>query len=316
MIKQTAKHLSQSDIAIQIERLVNAVIRHDCPAFRISYDAQGDEVIERTRLSRYFDHIRQMYHLVHDETYALSEHLLAFKAACYDIGIEFGMFGMTCMDESEGGLLSETQTYNRLVERIREHVQTKWFKRGRHDRAYREKLNRQTVSEYVERVMDSRSRTVVVRVDLYYREAARARLTVEDVFEDLDRLIRAREYDPVFQHETGYICAVEQGEDMGYHIHAAFFFDGREVRSDYAKAEAIGELWERITDGWGYFHICNHDKSRYQERCGIGMFKRDDATGRQNVIEACHYLIEDGQSLRVKPAGARGLRIGRILRAI
>lgn len=103
MIKQTAKHLSQSDIAIQIERLVNAVIRHDCPAFRISYDAQGDEVIERTRLSRYFDHIRQMYHLVHDEKYALSEHLLAFKEACYDIGIEFGMFGMTCMDESEEG---------------------------------------------------------------------------------------------------------------------------------------------------------------------------------------------------------------------
>lgn len=212
MIKQTAKHLSQSDIAIQIERLVNAVIRHDCPAFRISYDAQGDEVIERTRLSRYFDHIRQMYHLVHDEKYALSEHLLAFKEACYDIGIEFGMFGMTCMDESEGGLLSEAQTYNWLVERIRAHVQTKWFKRGKSDRAYREKGNRQTVTEYVEQVMDSRSRTVLVRVDLYYREAARARLTVEEVFEDLDRLIRAREYDPVFQHETGYICAVEQGK--------------------------------------------------------------------------------------------------------
>ncbi|HCF1389599.1 TPA: hypothetical protein NH841_006468, partial [Pseudomonas aeruginosa] len=97
MTNQTAKYLSQSDIAIQIERLVNAVIRHDGPAFRISYDAQRDEVIERTRLSRYFDHVRQMYHLVHDETYALSEHLLAFKEACYDIGIEFGMFGMTCM---------------------------------------------------------------------------------------------------------------------------------------------------------------------------------------------------------------------------
>ncbi|MFO6224600.1 hypothetical protein ACLBVN_33145, partial [Pseudomonas aeruginosa] len=141
MTNQTAKYLSQSDIAIQIERLVNAVIRHDGPAFRISYDAQRDEVIERTRLSRYFDHVRQMYHLVHDETYALSEHLLAFKEACYDIGIEFGMFGMTCMDESEGGLLSEVETYNWLVERIRAHVQTKWFKRGRNDRAYREKRN-------------------------------------------------------------------------------------------------------------------------------------------------------------------------------
>ncbi|UCL89062.1 inovirus-type Gp2 protein [Pseudomonas sp. HS-18] len=316
MINQTAKHLSQSDIAIQIERLVNAVIRHDGPAFRISYDAQGDEVIKRTRLSRYFDHIRQMYHLVHDETYALSEHLIAFKEACYDIGIEFGMFGMTCMDESEGGLLSEAQTYNWLVERIREHVQTKWFKRGKHDRVCREKRNRQAVTEYVERVMDSRSRTVVVRVDLYYREAARARLKVEDVFEDLDRLIRAREYDPVFQHEIGYICAVEQGEDMGYHIHAAFFFDGRKVRSDYAKADAIGDLWKRITEGWGYFHSCNHKKRLYKERCGVGMFQRDDATGRQNIIEACHYLIEDGQSLRVRPAGARGLRIGRIFQCI
>lgn len=102
MIKQTAKHLSQSDIAIQIERLVNAVIRHDSPAFRISYDAQGMKS-SRGLGSRYCDHIRQMYHLVHDETYALSEHLLAFKEACYDIGIEFGMFGMTCMDESEEG---------------------------------------------------------------------------------------------------------------------------------------------------------------------------------------------------------------------
>ncbi|MCO2276097.1 inovirus Gp2 family protein [Pseudomonas aeruginosa] len=316
MTNQAAKHLSQSDIAIQIERLVNAVIRHDCPAFRISYDAQGDELIKRTRLSRYFNHIRQMYHLVHDETYALSEHLLAFKEACYGIGIEFGMFGMTCMDEREGGLLSEAQTYNWLVERIRVHVQTKWFKRGKHDRVCREKRNRQAVTEYVERVMDSRSRTVVVRVDLYYREAARSRLKVEEVFEDLDRLIRAREYNPVFQHETGYICAVEQGEDMGYHIHAAFFFDGRKVRSDYAKADAIGDLWKRITEGWGYFHSCNHKKRLYKERCGVGMFQRDDATGRQNIIEACHYLIEDGQSLRVRPAGARGLRIGRIFQCI
>lgn len=214
------------------------------------------------------------------------------------------------MDESEGGLLSEAKTYNWLVERIREHVRTKWFKRGKHDRVCREKRNRQAVTEYVERVMASRSRTVVVRVDLYYREAARARLKVEDVFEDLGRLIRAREYDPVFQHETGYICAVEQGEDMGYHIHAAFFFDGREVFKDIFKAEAIGALWERITEGWGYFHSCNHEKEKYEDDRGVGMFSRKDAVGRRNVIKACHYLIEDGQSLRVKPVGARCFRPG------
>lgn len=91
---------------------------------------------------------------------------------------------------------------------------------------------------------------------------------------------------------------------MGYHIHAAFFFDGRRVLMDIAKAKAIGKLWERITDGWGYFHSCNHEKARYKERCGVGMFKHRDGTGKQNVISACHYLIEDGQSLRVKPVGA------------
>ncbi|WP_407732967.1 inovirus-type Gp2 protein [Pseudomonas citronellolis] len=314
MTNQTAKHLSQSDIAIQIERLVNAVIRHDSPAFRISYDAQGDEVIERTRLSRYFDHIRQMYYLVNDDAYALNEHLIAFRDACHDIGLEFGMAGMTCLSASEDRYLSEAETLNWLVEQISVQVRTKRFQRGKHDRTYREKQNRQTVTDYVERVLGSRSRTLVVRVDLYYREAARARLKVEDVFEDLDRLIRAREYDPVFQHETGYICAVEQGEDMGYHLHAAFFFDGREVLMDISKAKAIGKLWERITDGWGYFHSCNHEKARYEERCGVGMFKRDDVVGRQNVINACHYLIEDGQALRVKPVGARALRIGRVHR--
>lgn len=316
MSNQTAKHLSQSDIAIQIERLVHAVIRHDGPAFRISYDAQGDEVIERTRLSRYFDPIRQMYYLVNDDAYALNEHLIAFREACQDIGLEFGMAGMTCLSASEDRYLSEAETLNWLVEQIRVQVRSKQFQRGKHDRTYREKQNRQTVTDYVERVLGSRSRTLVVRVDLYYREAARARLTVEDVFEDLDRLIRAREYDPIFQHETGYICAVEQGEDMGYHLHAAFFFDGREVFKDIAKAEAIGELWERITGGWGYFHSCNHDKARYKERCGVGMIKRDDDAGRQNVIHACHYLTEEGQSLRVKPVGARALRLGNTRRLI
>jgi len=316
MTNQTAKHLSQSDIAIQIERLVHAVIRHDGPAFRISYDAQGDEVIERTRLSRYFDPIRQMYYLVNDDAYALNEHLIAFRDACHDIGLEFGMAGMTCLSASEDRYLSEAETLNWLVEQISVQVRTKQFQRGKHDRTYREKQNRQTVTDYVERVLGSRSRTLVVRVDLYYREAVRNRLKVEDVFEDLDRLIRAREYDPIFQHETGYICAVEQGEDMGYHLHAAFFFDGREVFKDIAKAEAIGELWERTTGGWGYFHSCNHDKARYKERCGVGMIKRDDVVGRQNVIHACHYLIEEGQSLRVKPVGARALRLGNTRRLI
>lgn len=60
--------------------------------------------------------------------------------------IEFGMFRMTGMDESEGGLLSAAETCNWLVERIRELVRTKWFKRGRDGRTCREKLSRKRPS--------------------------------------------------------------------------------------------------------------------------------------------------------------------------
>jgi hypothetical protein len=47
------------------------------------------------------------------------------------------------------------------------------------------------------------------------------------------------------------ICAVEQGEDRGYHIHAAYFFNGNELRANVYKAQQIGELWEGITRGAG-----------------------------------------------------------------
>lgn len=112
------------------------------------------------------------------------------------------------------------------------------------------------------------ARTCVVRVDLHYRKEAQARLRVERVFDDLRRLIKGRERDPIFDHQTGYICSVEQGEDRGYHIHAAFFFNGSEVGADIYRAHQIGELWERITLGQGCYHNCNREKAKHRDRLG------------------------------------------------
>ncbi|WP_338014910.1 hypothetical protein [Pseudomonas cavernicola] len=101
---------------------------------------------------------------------------------------------------------------------------------------------------------------------------------------------------------------------MGFHIHAAFFFNGAGVRKDCLKARQIGELWEQITRGQGYFHSSNDDKERYGDKCGIGTFKRADPQALHKVCEAMHYLTEDGQHLRIKPAGARAFRTGFIRR--
>ncbi|MCF5050010.1 inovirus Gp2 family protein, partial [Pseudomonas simiae] len=117
-------------------------------------------------------------------------------------------------------------------------------------------------------MLERYARTCVIRVDLYYRAEAQARLRVERVFDDLRRLIAERERNLIFESETGYICSVEQGEDRGYHIHAAFFFNGAEVSADIHKAKRIGELWERITCGQGCYNNCNLDKDTYQDSLG------------------------------------------------
>ena len=150
----------------------------------------------------------------------------------------------------------------------------------------------------------------MIRVDLYYRKEAQARLRVEHVFDDMNRLIAERERNLIFDHEIGYICSVEQGEDRGYHIHAAFFFNGAQVSADIYRAQRIGELWERITRGQGYFNNCNLKKEKYQDRLGVGLIHRRDLSARGNVHYAMRYLVKNDQHLRLKPAGARRLRKG------
>ena len=85
--RKTYTHLSQSDIALQIERLVQAIEFHDTPAFQFTQARSGYERIKATRLSRYFDHIQQMVDLFDDRVeYSYSEHLRAFWEACQTSG--------------------------------------------------------------------------------------------------------------------------------------------------------------------------------------------------------------------------------------
>lgn len=301
--------LSQSDTTIQIERLVKTIETSDRPAYEIIQSRSGYERVQPTRLTRYFDCIQQMIDLFESRcVYSYSEHLEAFRRACQDIGLERSPCGPVCLNEQGTAYLDYHHSMNVLVGRIREYTCAEWYGRRHVDRRYQARRQQAAIAEYVDWVLDLYARTVVVRVDLYYRRQARARLRVEDVFEDLNRLMTGR--DPIFDHQTGYICSVEQGEGQGYHIHAAFFFNGAEVRGDIYKAQLIGELWERITRGQGCFNSCNHDKEQYGSECGIGIVRRSDRLIRPHVYKAMHYLVKDDQHLRLLPGRAKTLRKG------
>lgn len=75
--------LSQSDIAIQIERLVQAIENTNIPAFKITQLKPGQSRVQTTRLSKYFNHLQQMVGLFDARyPYDFSEHLQVFWQAC------------------------------------------------------------------------------------------------------------------------------------------------------------------------------------------------------------------------------------------
>lgn len=312
MTKQNSyTHRSQSDIAIRIERLVNAIQRTDSQAFRITYSKHGDQQVTATRLSKYFDGIEQMVALFEcDVAYQYSWRLNLFREACQAIGLELGYVGITCLDEGETRYLSTSETLNELTKHIRTLLSKKRYKRWEPDQRHQAIKQEVEIGRYVDVVLDRYARTCVIRLDLYYHAEAQVRLRVEHVFDDLSRLIAERERNLIFDHEIGYICSVEQGEDRGYHIHAAFFFNGAEVSADIYRAKRIGELWERITRGQGCYNNCNLDKDKYQDKLGIGLIHRRDLNARANVHHAMRYLVKNDQHLRLKPEGARCLRKG------
>ncbi len=312
--RKTYTHLPQSDIALQIERLVQVIEDSDSPAYRIKQTRTGYERVEETRLSRYLKHIKQMVDLFDDRVpYDYSEHLQAFRAACQDIGLERHPNGPVCLNEGGTAYLDHHRSMNVLVARIRQLTRERWYRRKTDDHRYQARKQEIQVCDYADALCELYSRITIVRVDFHYRAAAQARLRAEHVFDDLDDLIYEHRRNPIFEHLIGHIYSVEQGdhhEGRGYHIHAAYFFNGNEVRGDVYKTIQLGELWEDITRGQGYSHSCNHDKEQHGDECGIGRIKRNDRGIRRHVHKVVKYLVKDAQHLRLRPEGARCLRTG------
>ncbi|SFI32693.1 Protein of unknown function [Pseudomonas guineae] len=317
--RKTYTHLSQSDIALQIESLVQAIEKTDTPAFRITQSRSGYERVEATSLSRYFTHIKQMLDLCDDDRveYSYSEHLQAFKEVCQDIQLQRHPDGPVCLNERGAVYLDHHHSMNVLTARIRQLTRQQRYQRRPGDRRFEARKQEREIVEYTDAVMSLYSRTTIIRLDLYYRPEAQARLRVEHVLDDVDALIAKHSRHSIFEHLIGYIYSVEQGDrndGRGFHIHAAYFFNGNQVCRDVWKAIEIGELWEDITRGQGYAHSCNHDKGQYGDKCGIGHIQRSDQAIRPHTHITMKYLAKDDQHLRLKPGGARCLRKGNLKR--
>ena len=306
-IQQTT-YLSQSDVALQIESLVEAICGCSSPAFRIT------QTIESTRLSRYFTHIQHMVDLVMaDAGYSFSEHLQAFRDACHDVGLESGPNGPVCLNDAGTAYLDHHSSMNLLVDQIRRIAKQRRYKRVSIERRSLARKQASRAAEYVNAITERYSRTTAVRMDYHYQSEAQNRLRIEHVSADLDLLVQEHRSNSVFKHLIGYIYAVEQGDKpdgSGYHIHALYLFKGNQVCRDVFKAQQLGQLWQEITQGKGRSYSSNFDKESLGDDCGIGRIERADTQARKGLQKVAKYLVKSDQHLRLKPFRGRGLRTG------
>lgn len=302
-IDTATQPLSQARITILIEEFVQAIEHSWEPAFYVTLSSSRHEQVIHSSLSKWFNGIDQFLSIYADY-YVFSEHLEVFWRACKEVGLGYSTTGLACLDVGGNPYLSFAQSMNALVDKVRQLAHEPGFKRKEHDRRYQANQKRATLEHYVRAVLSQYSRTVVVRVDLHYRNEFAHLVRIDDLASDLKRLIKAKERNEIFKHEIGYAWSIEQGEDRGFHIHSAFFFNSTHVRSDWHKAQTIGELWVQITSGRGYTHNCNANKKKYV-RVGVGTIKRDDEQACDNVVSTLLYLTKDNQYLRIKPPRMR-----------
>lgn len=301
--------LSQAEASYHIDQFVDDVLRGRDQAYVIHTDST--KPCRMTSLGVDLQYLNQMIALFDGWVdYDYSENLELFIDACHDVRLEHNGHRYTCPDpEGDGPFLSEPEAMNLLVDRIRELSRLDTYRRRSADRRYQAKRQAEDVQAFVQKVMDRYSKTLVLRLNLYYRKVARKRLTVEQVFDDMNRLAKARRSNPIFEHLVGSIIRVEQGQDQGFHLHVAFFFNGSEVFRQFCIAERIDELWLEITQNRGFCHNSSLEFKGDEALRGTGMFHRSDIKGRQAVANLMTYLVKDKQQyLRIKPAGARAYR--------
>ena len=168
--------------------------------------------------------------------------------------------------------------------------------------------NRSKALEYTEMLLEHYSKLAIIRVDLSYRQDKRTFIDISDFRKDIRKLLdRLQDGDRHFNDLQGYIYALEQGTEKGYHAHFLLFYDGNKVQADRYVADCIIDTWKKITDETGIGYNCNTAKNRDSYKAtgndALGRVNREDEGKRANVLKIVRYFTEPAkieQYLRIK----------------
>ncbi|SFG24381.1 YagK/YfjJ domain-containing protein [Neptunomonas qingdaonensis] len=175
--------------------------------------------------------------------------------------------------------------------------------------------NYRSMLSYIDKLFEKRSRLLVVRVDLSYKRKyndamKKSILNNKDVgleadeFEkvksDMERLLRNRRNNTIFNGLLGYIWKLEYGVLRRYHFHVLFFFNSSTRCRDATIGENIGEYWSNeITEGRGAYFNVNGSSSHYQNDAR-GQVHCTDGNARNGLRHIASYFSKADYFMRLE----------------
>lgn len=165
------------------------------------------------------------------------------------------------------------------------------------------KKNLCSALRYIDSLFAQYARLLVIRVDLSYRNEAKASISAELARHHRERFFKNLQAHRLFRACIGYIWKLEYGRYKGFHYHLLVFYDGARVRQDITLAQLLGEYWrDAITGGAGNYYNCNAYKERYRIP-GIGMLHHTDTAKREGLNIAINYLCKVDTFARLAQPG-------------
>ena len=297
---------------ISIERLVKEVVACDQVLFNIKnkgwnsylmYDELGRDVL---RFIWREEWIRYHYPLHKFSPYveAFFECSMEFRQKHYNPGVS---------GYSSEEVFGAAESLNKMIEELKEVISSDHFKAKINQHARSSNKNRRSIVKYINALFDSKSRLLVVRVDLGYEARAKrngenisyaqAKENREAFFKELKKVFPNGEL-------VGYCWKLEFGISKSYHYHVMVFLDGAKRREDISLGRLIGEIWqEKVTLGKGVYFNCNSKKSAYRS-CGIGMINHGELRKREGLLKAAAYLTKQDVYIKIALDGG-GRSFGR-----
>lgn len=179
----------------------------------------------------------------------------------------------------------------------------------RHAFQLQELNNQKRLIEYIQCVLQQKSRSLIVRVDLKYPEQVQDLVNIQ-LFDQHMKVLRNRisNGDRCFSDLEGFVWALEQGgHTTGFHCHLMLIYDAHKHQNDFGLALAVGNYWKEITNGLGSFYTPNDPatKARFEEQgtLALGRIERANLQQCQNLVAYVTYFAQPekyDQRLRVK----------------